>query len=78
MKLRELGLLSLEKRKLRGNLIAKLKNLIKSYKEDDARLLSEVHRDRTGGKQHKWKHEKVSYLGSGHRISVMVVKASNR
>jgi len=74
----ELGLFSLEKRKLMGDVINVYKYLKAVYREDGARLLSVVPSDRTRGNGHRLKHFfTVRVTKHWHRLPRDIIESSS-
>ena len=77
-KLREMGLFSLKKRRLRGDPINACKYLKSGCQEDGAKLLSVVPSNRSRGNGHKLKHRKFHLNMRKNFLTLRVTEHWNR
>jgi len=77
-RLRELGLFSLKKRKLRGDLLNAYKYLKGGCQDDAVRLFSVVPRNRTRGNGHKLKHRKFQLKMRKNFFTLRMTEPCNR
>ena len=77
-RLRELGLFSLKKRRLRGDLINAYKYLKGGCQKDVAKLFSVVPSNRRRGNRHKLKHMKIQLNMRKNFFTLRVMEPWNR